>query len=288
MGLPMAGHLAAAGVNLKVWNRTSHRADTLEHLPNVVVSPGAVQAVQAAQIVIVMLSTGQVVDEVLFGPDQHGDCVADTLNPSSLVIVMSSIPVGTALAQAEKLRQSSIRYVDAPVSGGETGARAATLTIMAGGDVDDIQKAMPVLQLLGKVTRVGPVGSGQLAKLANQLIVGVTIGAVAEALILAAAGGADIGSVCQALQGGFADSTILRQHGARMVERRFEPGGHATTQLKDLVTARALADSYSLQLPFLELSERLYRSMCDHGLSERDHSALFLELERISHLKPAG
>ena len=159
--------------------------------------------------------------------------------------------------------------------------RRRPLTIMAGGAPGDIKSALPVLQLLGNVTHVGPVGSGQLAKLANQLIVGVTIGAVAEVLILAGAGGADIGRVCQALQGGFADSTILRQHGARMVERAFEPGGHASTQLKDLTTARQLADRHSLKLPFLELAERLYGSMCEHGMSERDHSALFLEIEGL-------
>ena len=226
-----------------------------------------------------MLSTGAVVDEVLFS-------VADALEAGSLVIVMSSIPVASARSQAERLKARGIRYVDAPVSGGETGARAASLTIMAGGEVADVEVARQTLSSLGRLTHVGPVGSGQLAKLANQVIVGVTIGAVAEALLLAGSGGADIALVCQALQGGFADSTILRLHGTRMAKGSFEPGGHASTQLKDLATARQLAGQQGLHLPLLALAERLYQSMCERGLGDLDHSALYLELEHQSRSDP--
>ncbi len=276
MGLPMSGHLAAAGLHLRVWNRTAQRASALTTFPNVEVCATASQAVRSARVVIVMLSTGAVVDEVLVS-------VADSLEPGSLVIVMSSIPVASARAQAVWLKARGIRYVDAPVSGGETGARAASLTIMAGGEVADVEAARRALSPLGRLTHVGPVGSGQLAKLANQVIVAVTIGAVAEALLLAGSGGADIALVCQALQGGFADSTILRQHGSRMARGSFEPGGHASTQLKDLSTARELAERQGQRLPFLALAERLYQSMCARGLGELDHSALYLELEHQSH-----
>ena len=282
MGLPMAAHLAEAGIRLRVWNRTTQRAETLARYGSVKVCPSASDAVSAAQLVIVMLSTGGIVDQVLFASDSDEGSVADVTAPGSLVIVMSSIPVSTAREEAERLQRRGIRYIDAPVSGGEAGAKAASLTIMAGGEAADIEEARAVLQLLGTVTHVGPVGTGQLAKLANQLIVGVTIGAVAEALLLARAGGADVGRVCQALRGGFADSPILRQHGARMVGGAFAPGGHASTQLKDLMTAVTSAGQHKLRLPFLALAERLYQSMCDHGLGDLDHSALYLELERMS------
>jgi len=233
-----------------------------------------------------MLSTGRIVDEVLFAADAAGRSVADELAPGSIVIVMSSIPVSAARAQADRLKRRGVRYIDAPVSGGEAGAKAGSLAIMVGGEAADIEGAQPVLRLLGNVTHVGPVGTGQLAKLVNQLIVGVTIGAVSEALLLAREGGADVGRVCEALRGGFADSPVFRQHGARMVSGAFAPGGHASTQLKDLITASASAAQHKLRLPFLALAERLYQSMCDHGLGDLDHSALYLELERMSRADP--
>jgi 2-hydroxy-3-oxopropionate reductase len=281
----MATCLAAAGIDLRVWNRTPERRQPFLHLPGVEVASEASQAVRSAQAVILMPSTVSAVDDVLFSEDARGRSVADSLDPSSLVIVMSSIPVEATRTQAERLRQRGIRYIDAPVSGGEAGARAATLSIMAGGESQDVERARPLLQILGTMTHVGPLGSGQLAKLANQLIVGVTIGAVAEALLLAAAGGAEVGLVCRALQGGFADSAILRQHGQRMAERSFQPGAHATTQLKDLVTARHFADAHGLDLPFLSLAERLYQAMCVHGLGDLDHSALLLELEQRAGIR---
>jgi 2-hydroxy-3-oxopropionate reductase len=171
-----------------------------------------------------------------------------------------------------------VSYVDAPVSGGEKGAIEASLTIMAGGDSQIVDKANEILSTMGRVTRVGPVGCGQLAKLANQTIVGITIDAVAEALLLAEAGGANPGAVREALMGGFADSTILRQHGERMIAGNFEPGAKSEVQLKDLRTSRELAESLGLDLPVLRLTESLYQAMCDEGRSELDHSGLFVHL----------
>jgi len=223
-----------------------------------------------ADFVIIMLSSGPVVDAVLFEEHESGRNVASYLKAGACVIVMSSIPVETSREQATRLAATDVRYIDAPVSGGEKGAKDATLTIMAGGLDEDIQNAREVLATMGRVTHVGPTGSGQLAKLANQTIVGITIDAVSEALLLAEAGGADLTAVHKALTCGFADSTILRQHG--------EPGAKAKIQLKDLRTSRELAESLGLDLPVLKLTESLYRDMCANGRSELDHSALYLEL----------
>jgi 2-hydroxy-3-oxopropionate reductase len=197
---------------------------------------------------------------------------------------MSSIPVDTARREAERLAPLGISYVDAPVSGGERGAIAASLSIMAGGNDADIERLRSVFKALGRLTHVGPVGSGQLAKLANQLIVGVTIGAVAEALLLAEAGGANPAAVREALLGGFADSTILKQHGERMLQRNFAPGARAEVQLKDLRTGLAQAGACGCDLPFLSLAERLYQHMCQGERSGLDHSALYLEIRDRCHV----
>ena len=272
MGAPMCMHLLAADFPLTVWNRMPDKTTRLAEA-GAIVSGSAAQAVDRADVVIVMLSSGPVVTEVLLDQD-----VLAALKKGALVVVMSSIPVETSREQASRLCEIGVSYVDAPVSGGEKGAIDGTLTIMAGGSVEDVQLIDPVLSRLGRVTHVGPVGSGQLAKLANQTIVGITIDAVAEALLLAKAGGADLKAVRKALLGGFADSTILKQHGERMINGDFKPGGKAETQLKDLRTSRELAESLGLNLPVLKLTESLYESLCDSGRGQLDHSALYLHL----------
>ncbi len=277
MGAPMCGHLLDAAYPVRAWNRSIDKARALSGRGAKVCATSA-GAVSGADFVIVMLSTGPVVDAVLFDEDESGRSVADHIGAGACVVVMSSIPVAASRAQAERLAAQGIAYIDAPVSGGERGAVEATLTIMAGGEGTAIEHAREVLETMGDVTHVGPAGSGQLAKLANQTIVGITIDAVSEALLLVEAGGADPALVHQALIGGFADSTILRQHGKRMITRQFEPGGKAELQLKDLRTARELAESLGLDLPVLKLTEALYRDMCAHGRSQLDHSALYLEL----------
>lgn len=270
MGLPMAANLARAGLRVSAWNRTIAKAEPLARL-GVRLCATAAEAVTGAEVVLIMLSNGAVVDAALAD-------IADALSPGTTVVVMSSIPVEAARAQAAALAARGIGYVDAPVSGGTRGAEAGTLVILAGGGAAEIDRLAPIFAPLGRVTRVGPVGSGQLAKLANQLIVGVTIGAVAEALILAEAGGADPAAVRAALLGGFADSTILRQHGARMVERDFAPGAHATTQLKDLMTVASLARSLKLDLPFATLAQHEFAAMCETARGALDHSALYLAI----------
>jgi 2-hydroxy-3-oxopropionate reductase len=172
--------------------------------------------------------------------------------------------------------------MDAPVSGGTVGAEAGTLAIMVGGEPDIFTRVEPLLRLMGRPTHVGPHGSGQLAKLANQIIVGVTIGAVAEALHLAARGGADIAKVREALRGGFAESRILELHGERMIARDFATRGRSSVQLKDLVNAQDTAAGLGVVTAYSDLSATLFRSLVEHVGGDIDHSGLLLELERRS------
>src|SRR5262245_51268111 len=220
MGGHMARRLREAGRSVRAWNRDPSKLTPLA-ARGVAHAGSPSEALRDADAVIVMLSTGPVVEEVLFTPDRSGIVPADGLRRGTMFVVMSSIPVETCRDQAARLSRRGIRYVDAPVSGGEVGARDGTLAIMAGGEAEDVAALLPLLAPLGRVTRVGPVGAGQLAKLANQVIVGAGVAALAEAMHLARAGGADPAAVRDALAGGFADSTILRQHGLRMVTGNF-------------------------------------------------------------------
>jgi 2-hydroxy-3-oxopropionate reductase len=282
MGGHMARRLCEAGHEVAAWNRTRAKAEPLEaHGARIADSPTA--ATEAAELVICMLSNGPVCDSVLI---EEG--VLAAMPGGSLMIVMSSIPVETARAQAEKAAELGLRYIDAPVSGGEPGARDGTLAIMAGGEQRDFEEARAIFEAMGRPTLVGPVGSGELAKLANQVIVSNTLATVAEALLLAKVGGADPAAVREALLGGFADSTILRQHGKRMIEGDFKPGGPAKYQLKDQRTAMALAGALDLELPVSALVEELFDAMVSHGHGDRDHSGIFIELQRLNGLSPDG
>lgn len=280
MGAPMAVNLLQAGFPVTVWNRSRDKAERLVPLGAAVVDePWA--AVDGADVVITMLADGPAVTEVMFGAGGQGEGAARAVRPGALVIDMSSIPPPAARDHGRRLDERGIGYLDAPVSGGEVGAKARTLAIMAGGTAGDFERAAPIFAALGRAVHVGPVGSGQVAKLCNQLIVGVTIGAVAEALLLAEVNGADPAAVREALTGGFADSRILTLHGKRMIDRAFEPGAKVTTQTKDLDTVLAVAAATGLKLPFTGTAAALFGALaeCDGGL---DHSALLLELERIN------
>jgi 2-hydroxy-3-oxopropionate reductase len=272
----MALRLAQAGFQVQAWNRTADKLAPLS-ADGVAISNSPKAAARDADALVVMVSSGEVCDRVLFDADIGA---VSALRSGAVVIVMSSIPVDVAKREAAMLGKQGVDYVDAPVSGGERGAVAGELTIMAGGDDTVVQRLTPMFAALGKLTHVGPVGCGQLAKLANQLIVGVTIGAVSEALLLAEAGGARPEAVREALLGGFAESAILRQHGARMIERAFIPGAHATTQLKDLQTIAAQAGSLGLELPFAALAGDLFARMCEGPRRSFDHSALYLEMRQ--------
>lgn len=283
MGAPIACNLAAAGHAVTAWNRTPARSAPLR-AQGVQVAPDPAAAVAGAEVVILMLSTGPDCDALLFdGPAP----LADALPPEAVVCVMSSIPVSSARSQAAALAARGVAYVDAPVSGGEAGAQAATLAIMAGGEAAVVARIRPVLSALGHLTHVGPVGSGQLVKLANQMIVGVSIAAVAEALALAEAGGADPAAAREAMLGGFADSTVLRRHGARMIGGDFTPGARSALQLKDLRTALAQAGALGLDLPVTGLVAEGYERLCRSGGADLDHSALY-DLVRLRGPVQAG
>lgn len=282
MGGPMAANLAAAGHKLRVWNRTL--AKTTDAGPAVTVCTTPDQAVRGADAVIVMLSSGPVCNDILFGPQG----AARSMTKGTRLIVMSSIGHDEATAMAAQARGMGLIWVDAPVSGGTVAAKAGTLSIMAGGQADEIAALSPVLSAMGTVTHVGPDGSGALTKLVNQLLVASTICAVSEALLLARQGGADPARVRQALLGGFAGSRILEQHGARMIAGDFTPGGPAKYQIKDTGAAKTLAQSLGLDLPLLGLADQLFTDLVAHGGGDLDHSALILELERRNGLRPTA
>lgn len=272
MGFPMARRLCQAGHAVHVWNRSADKASPLA-ADGATVHASAAEAAAAADIVIGMLENGPVVASVLF--DQG---TAAAMRPGTLFIDMASIKPREAREHAARLAERGVGQLDAPVSGGTVGAEAGTLAIMAGGAADDFARAVPVFELLGRATHVGPAGAGQLAKLANQMIVGITIGAVAEALLLAAKGGADMARVREAISGGFADSRILQLHGQRMVERDFAPRGRMGVQLKDMRNALATAKEIGFDAPITTLFEGLYAEGVEHGLGDLDHSGLFVEL----------
>lgn len=278
MGRPMATQLIKAGYPVTVWNRSADKARALSGQAEVAES--AAQAVAQADRVITMLENGEAVSQVLF---ERG--VAEAIPPEALFIDMSSIAPETAKQHARTLQARAVGYIDAPVSGGTVGAQQASLSIMAGGSVVDLASARPLLEILGRVTHIGPAGSGQLAKLANQAIVGITIGAVAEALLLAARGGADPQAVREALLGGFAGSRILELHGRRMLDRDFEPGGPSRIQLKDMRMILDQARTEELTLPLAQQAFQGYRSLIALGEGELDHSALLLQLEHLNQIR---
>ncbi len=279
MGHPMARRLCGAGHTVHVWNRTRAKAEDLATFGATVHDTPAA-AVRGAEFVITMLEHGPVVEQVLFGAG-----AAQAMQPGTVVIDMSSIKPAEARAHAERLGGMGITHLDAPVSGGTLGAEAGTLAIMAGGKASTFERAKPVFAPLGRATLVGPSGAGQLAKLANQMIVGITIGAVAEALLLCQKGGADPAKVKEAISGGFADSRILQVHGQRMVERDFAPRGRMTVQLKDMRNALETAAGLGFTAPITGLLEQLYADGVDHGFSDLDHAGLFAELARRNGMK---
>ncbi|NTJ41042.1 NAD(P)-dependent oxidoreductase [Agrobacterium larrymoorei] len=277
MGGPMASRLAEAGFAVRAWNRTPEKAAAL-HASGVAVAESARASVDNADVVICMLSSGTVCEAMLLG-DQG---VISAMRAGTFLIVMSSIPVEVAVEIGNAATSRGVICLDAPVSGGEKGAKEGTLAIMAGGEAAAVESLKPVFACLGRVTHVGPIGAGSLTKLANQLIVASTICAVAEALTLARQGGADPAKVREALLGGFADSTVFRQHGLRMVEGNFAPGGPAKYQVKDTSTALGFARSHGLRLPVSEEVDRLFQAMVDNGDGDLDHSGVIREIQRMN------
>ncbi|GJI92061.1 NAD(P)-dependent oxidoreductase [Duganella hordei] len=273
MGDPMVRRLLAAGYPVTVWNRTFSKAQALAGA-GAQASAQLDEAVRGADIVISMLEAGPIVGGVM-------QDALPALAPRALWIDMSSTRQSEAQEFHALLTAQGRRFVDAPVSGGVGGAAAGTLAIMAGGSAEDFAEAEPVLSAMGRPTLVGPAGSGQVAKLCNQLIVGATINIVAEAMLLAQAAGADPAAMRAAIRGGFAESKILDVHGQRMLERNFVAGGQVKTQLKDQRNILAAAEAAGITLPVTQLVTERYQSLVE-TVPQADHSAALLGLEALN------
>jgi 2-hydroxy-3-oxopropionate reductase len=274
MGAPMAGHLLAAGNTVYLNTRSAIPSPLLD--AGGLSCANAQEVAQKADIIFLMLPDTPDVDAVLFG--QTG--VAAGLTPGKTVVDMSSISPVDTKAFAQKINALGCQYVDAPVSGGEVGAKAASLTIMVGAEEATFAAVLPLLQLMGKnITLVGSNGDGQTCKVANQIIVALNIAAVGEALLFASKAGADPAKVRQALMGGFAASRILEVHGERMVKRTFNPGFRMGLHQKDLGLALDGAKALGLALPQTAGAAQLMQVCSAHGLANLDHSALVRALE---------
>jgi 2-hydroxy-3-oxopropionate reductase len=277
MGMPMAGHLKSAGHTLHVYARSKSRSEL--EAQGFVVCGSSREVAQQSGIIITMVSDTPDVEAVLFGKDG----VADGLKRGSLVIDMSSISPIATRQFATRIAALGGDYVDAPVSGGDVGAKAATLTIMAGGSEAAFARARPLFEKMGKsITLVGDVGAGQTTKVANQIIVALNIQAVAEALLFASKAGVDPVKVRQALMGGFAASRVLEVHGERMIKRTFNPGFRMDLHLKDLGIALEGAKKLQLALPNTASCAQLMHAACAAGLGQSDDSALVQVLEKLA------
>ncbi len=280
MGAPMVRRLLAAGHHVTVWNRTPEKAQTLAEA-GAVPAPDPARAVDGAEIVFTMLADGPAVADVLFSRG-----AADAMSEDTVLIDTSSIAPTLARDHAQTLALRGIHAIDCPVSGGVAGAENGTLALMAGGEAAVIARIAGVMAVLGRLTHVGPAGAGQVCKLANQQIVAITIGAVAEAMMLVSSGGADRARFREAIRGGFAESRILELHGARMIARDFEPGGSSRFQLKDLNAVADLAASAGLTLPLTETVRAGFSDFVASGHGDTDHSGLLLHLEAMNAAHP--
>ncbi len=281
MGKPMARNLGKAGAALVINNRSQ---DVIGELSAEGMTPAATpaKAAESADIVITMLPDTPAAEKVMMSAGG----VMEGLREGSLIIDMGTTGMLATQSFAAAAREKRAGYVDAPVSGGTIGAEAGALTIMAGGEKSDFDRARPVLQTLGsRVTHVGGVGAGQVAKAANQVIVGLNIGALAEALALAAAAGVDPAKVAEALKGGFADSRILEVHAQRMLNGAFTPGGKCVTQRKDMDQAIELAGHFGMALPATSMSRDLYDKVIEAGNGDLDHSALITAIDTDWEIK---
>jgi len=274
MGFPMAKNLLDKSLDLNVFSRTIEKAKPLEKF-GAKISNSLSEAAKDADIVITMLTDDDAVEKVLSDQDFQ-----ENLKKGSTVVDMSSIKPKIAIKYGKLLKDKGINFLDAPVSGGTIGAEQATLAIMVGGDQKVFDQIKDVLKVMGNPTLVGPIGSGQVSKLANQIIVGVTIGAVAEAITLCEKAGVDGNKFIKALAGGFADGKILQNHGKRMIDKDFSPKGKVSTHLKDMNNILECAGDFNTQLPISNLIKDMFKSLVENGNDNDDHSALYKEIER--------
>ncbi|MDC0449435.1 NAD(P)-dependent oxidoreductase [Pelagibacteraceae bacterium] len=276
MGLPMAKNLLKAGYPLKAYDRTQAKAEKLKKY-NAEIVKTIKEAVNGSDVIITMLTDDHAVDLVMKNNE-----FLDNLKSGSTVIDMSSVKPETAKFHGTNLKSKNINYLDAPVSGGTIGAEDATLAIMVGGEQNIFNNNLDVLKTMGTPTLVGSLTSGQVSKLANQIIVGLTIGAVAEAVTLCERAGTDPKKMIKALTGGWADSKILQTHGQRMIKKDFLPKGKTSTQLKDMNNILGCAKNINLHLPISTLVKEMYNNLVKNGCSDDDHSSLYKEIERIN------
>ena len=277
MGFPMAENILKAGYSLKVFNRSQNKAEPLKKF-GAEISSSINEVVHDSDVIITMLTDDIAVNEVM-----NSNSFLNSLKSTSTVIDMSSVRPKTAIYHGKNLNSKNINYLDAPVSGGTIGAEDASLAIMVGGKKNVFDAVIEVLKTMGNPVLVGPIGSGQVSKLANQIIVGLTIGAVAEAVTLCEKAGADPNKMIDALSGGWADSKILKTHGKRMINKDFTPKGRTSVQLKDLNNIVDCANSFNLHLPISNLVKEMYKNLVEHGHGEIDHSSLYKEIERINN-----
>jgi 2-hydroxy-3-oxopropionate reductase len=278
MGRPMAGHLLAGGHDLALYD--------IKPLPDDITKAGGVacgsakEVAEKSEVIIIMVPDTPDVEAALFNPGG----VAEGLSKGKTVVDMSSISPIATKEFAEKVNAKGCDYLDAPVSGGEVGAKNATLSIMVGGDQKTFDRVKPLFDLMGKnITLVGGNGDGQTAKVANQIIVALTIEAVGEALLFASKAGADPAKVREALMGGFASSKILEIHGDRMVKRTFDPGFRIALHQKDLNLALESARSLGMALPSTALAQQLFNACASQGGLTWDHSAMVKALEMLAN-----
>ena len=276
MGFPMAKNLLKSGYNLKAFNRSQDKADRLKEF-GAEISTSIKDVVTNSDVVIAMLTDDAAVEKVM-GSDEF----ISNIKESATVIDMSSVNPVITKKYAEILKEKNINYLDAPVSGGTIGAEEASLAIMVGGNEKTFKECYDLLKILGNPTLVGPVTSGQISKLANQIIVGVTIGAVAEAVTLCEKSGTNPSKMIEALSGGWADSKILQTHGKRMISKDFSPKGKTTTQLKDMTNIINAGKAVDTHLPISSLIKEMYKDLVADGHGNTDHSSLYNAIEKIN------
>jgi 2-hydroxy-3-oxopropionate reductase len=278
MGKPMAGRLVSAGHTVRVYDHQNAPVKELSE-KGAVACRSSAEVAEQSDIIIIMVPDTPDVEMVLFGPKG----VAERVRKGSIVVDMSSISPIATKAFAEKLAAKGVEMLDAPVSGGQVGAENATLSIMVGGKTDVFAKIKPFFELMGKnIVHIGPSGDGQTCKVANQIVVALTIEAVGEALLLAAKAGADPAKVREALLGGFAQSRILDLHGQRMIARSFKPGFRIRLHQKDLNLALQTARSLGLSLPNTATAQELFNAVAAQDGADLDHSAMVLALEKLA------
>ena len=276
MGFPMAKNLLKAGYKLKVFNRSQDKAERLKEF-GAYISTSIQDAVNNTDIIITMLTDDVAVEKVM-----SSDEFIKNIKSKAIVIDMSSINPIISKKYAEIFRKKNINYLDAPVSGGTIGAEEASLAIMVGGEESIFSQCFDLLKVLGNPTLVGPVSSGQISKLANQIIVGVTIGAVAEAVTLCEKSGTNPSKMIKALSGGWADSKILQTHGKRMINKDFSPKGKTSTQFKDMTNIINAGKAAELHLPISSLIKEMYKNLVKEGHGNTDHSSLYNEINKVN------